>query len=153
VIGLGQNSNCFSGRWLATPPLYFFKQDTATKKKSAPEGKSSAVLDHGKAVRCAYCKTVITYQGNAESMAGKHVHHFTNPGGFEFTIGCYRKAWCRIVGVPTLEWSWFNGHSWQYALCNQCQEHLGWFFQNTQDKTSFYGLILDRLIIEDGSNT
>lgn len=104
---------------------------------------------HGKAVRCAYCKSVITYQGNAESIQGRHIHSFVNPAGYEFTIGCYRRAWCRIMGLPMLEWSWFNGHTWQYAMCPQCQEHLGWFYHTVHDNNAFYGLILDRLIIEE----
>ena len=109
-------------------------------------------MDHGKAVRCAYCKSIITYQGNAESKSGKHIHNFVNPGGHEFTIGCYRRAWCKIMGLPMMEWTWFAGYTWQYALCPQCQEHLGWFYRNAPDNTSFYGLILQRIIIEEANN-
>ena len=114
--------------------------------------KQDEVLDHGKAVRCAYCKTVITYQGNAEHIQGQHVHSFINPGGYEFTIGCFRRAWCKVMGLPMLEWSWFNGYTWQYALCPQCQEHLGWFYRSSPDDSAFYGLILDRLIIEQAGS-
>ena len=129
-------------------PRLFFEDRPAEEQQTAAEKKASAVLDHGRPVRCASCRSIITYQANAEAIAGSHVHSFVNPGGYEFTIGCYRKAWCRLIGTPTLEWSWFTGHRWQYALCPQCEEHLGWFYQNTAEQSYFYGLILNRLIIE-----
>ena len=114
--------------------------------------KQAEALEHGKALRCANCKTVITYQGHAENRRGQHVHRFFNPGGYEFTIGCFRRAWCKVIGLPTLEWSWFDGYTWQYALCPQCQEHLGWFYHGSTDDSSFYGLILDRLASDSASH-
>ncbi len=135
-----------------TWPVYLFERESSTDKKTQVNHKQQDILEHGKAVRCAYCKTVITYQGNAEQVQGKHVHSFINPGGFEFTIGCYRRAWCKIMGLPMLEWSWFKPYTWQYALCPQCQELLGWFYHNAPDNSSFYGLILDRIIIEQSAS-
>jgi hypothetical protein len=133
-------------------PYHLFERESSTDNKVKVTDETADVLDHGKAVRCAYCKTVISYQGNAEQIGGKHVHSYVNPGGFEFTIGCYRRAWCKIMGLPMQEWSWFHGYTWQYALCPQCQEHLGWFYRNAPDNSSFYGLILDRLIIEQSAD-
>lgn len=129
-------------------PYYLFELENPAEKKTGVLAGEDEALDNGKAVRCGYCRTVITYQGNAEQVLGKHVHNFVNPGGYEFTIGCYRRAWCNVTGLPMLEWSWFNGCTWQYALCPQCQDHLGWFYHCTSDDSSFYGLIIDRLIIE-----
>lgn len=130
---------------------YLFERENSTEKKTRVIAKEDESLDHGKAVRCAYCKTVITYQGNAEHIQGQHIHSFVNPGGYEFTIACYRRAWCKIMGLPTLEWSWFRDCTWQYAMCPQCQEHLGWFYHCPANESSFYGLILDRLIIEQSN--
>lgn len=138
--------------WPQPWPLYFFEKTTAPQNESVTEKQKSELEDHGRAVRCAYCKTVVTYQGNAESHSGQHVHSFVNPGGYEFTIACYRKAWCKVMGLPMLEWSWFSGYTWQYALCHQCQEHLGWFYYSASERVSFYGLILDRIIIETGND-
>ena len=146
-----------TGHTRGIPPIeqlryHLFEVDSASDNKTMVLDRHAEDLAHGKAVRCAYCKTLITYQGNAESIQGQHVHSFTNPGGYEFTIGCYRRAWCEVVGRPTQEWSWFNAHTWQYALCPQCQQHLGWFYHCAATGSAFYGLILDRLIIEHTSS-
>ena len=131
---------------------YLFEREPSTQNKTGLLDKQDEALEHGKAVRCAYCKTLITYQGNAENIQGRHVHSFVNPGGYEFTIACYRRAWCKLMGLPMLKWSWFTAYTWQYALCPQCQEHLGWFYHCSADDSSFYGLILDRLIIEHSAS-
>ena len=133
-------------------PYHLFKKETTTENQTVADEQLSTVHEHGRAVRCAYCKSLITYQGNADTIAGKHVHSYSNPAGYEFTIACYHKAWCKITGRPTREWSWFAGYTWQYALCPQCQEHLGWFYHNQPNNSSFYGLILERIIIENENN-
>lgn len=133
-------------------PYHLFERESSTDDIVKVSDEAQEILDHGKAVRCAYCKAVISYQGNAECIQGQHVHNFVNPGGYEFTIGCYRRAWCKIVGLPMQEWSWFNGYTWQYALCPQCQDHLGWYYHSAADDSSFFGLILDRLIIEQSDS-
>lgn len=137
-----------SGTWR----YYLFERETSTEKQTGVLDQDDDVLEHGKAVRCTYCQTVITYQGNAKQIQGQHVHSFVNPGGYTFTIGCFSRAWCKIMGLPMQEWSWFNAYTWQYALCPQCQEHLGWFYRCSTDDSSFYGLILDRLIIEQSAS-
>lgn len=128
---------------------HLFERHTSPQKTRQVEAEENDTLsDHGRAIRCAGCKTVITYHGNAEHRQGGHVHSFINPGGYEFTIGCFGRAWCLIVGQPSREWTWFSGYTWQYALCSQCREHLGWFYNSSSAENSFYGLILDRLIID-----
>ncbi|MDY6831903.1 MAG: cereblon family protein [Thermodesulfobacteriota bacterium] len=94
---------------------------------------------------CARCLHPITRPGARTTANGRHVHVFANPGGLVFEIGCFRTApGCGHAGSPTLEFTWFNGYAWQVATCNGCLEHLGWYY--TADGTSFYGLILNRLI-------
>ena len=110
--------------------------------------KPEDTLDHGKALHCAYCHTIVTYHGSGIEQMGQHVHSFTNPGGYEFTIGCFSKAYCQLEGEPSQEWTWFPAYYWQYALCHQCQEHLGWYYQSGEMGDDFFGLILDRLISE-----
>ena len=31
-----------------------------------------------------------------------------------------------LHGLPTTDWSWFEGYSWQIAVCARCYAHLGW---------------------------
>jgi len=133
-------------------PCHLFERESAAQQQRDSLDEEAPTLEYGKAIRCAYCKTIITYQGNAEIIQGRHVHHFTNPGGYEFTLGCYRRAWCNVVGRPMLEWTWFSAHTWQYALCPQCQEHLGWFYHCSSEDSAFFGLILDRLIVDSAGH-
>lgn len=108
--------------------------------------ESDNALTQGKALHCAFCHSIITWQASAIDQLGRHIHTFENPGGYEFTIGCFARAYCMQVGTPEKEWSWFPAYHWQYALCHQCHEHLGWYYRSATQSNSFFGLILDRLI-------
>jgi len=69
---------------------------------------------------------------------------FANPNGNIFDIITFITAnGCREMGVPTIEFTWFPGHAWSFAVCNRCGLHLGWKYLG---KHSFYGLIKSRLI-------
>lgn len=97
-----------------------------------------------KKLYCRYCKQHITDIDQALSIQGAHTHTFTNPAGFIYTINCYQSAQgCVVFGERTDEFSWFAGFKWQLALCNSCQEQLGWLFSNSKQ---FYALIGDRLV-------
>jgi hypothetical protein len=77
---------------------------------------------------------------------GSHDHRFINPAGLLFHIGCFAEAiGCKIVGPDSLEYPWFPGFAWRYAMCASCGQHLGWHFRS-QKKPAFFGLVLDRLI-------
>jgi hypothetical protein len=68
-----------------------------------------------------------------------------NPAGFLFHIGCFAEAiGCVIVGPDSLEYAWFPGFAWRFALCGQCGSHLGWHFRS-DGRGAFFGLILNRL--------
>ena len=68
-----------------------------------------------------------------------------NPVGLVFHFGCFAEAiGCLIVGPDSLEYAWFPGFAWRYALCASCGEHLGWQFRNGETDR-FFGLILNRL--------
>lgn len=78
----------------------------------------------------------------------KHQHTFFNPAGLLFEISCFKDArGCIVAGDPTSEFSWFSGFAWQYATCNQCLTHLGWYYKSSSE-TGFFGLIVNRLIDE-----
>ncbi|MCR9278551.1 MAG: cereblon family protein [Pseudomonadaceae bacterium] len=93
---------------------------------------------------CAHCKTSISHTDYATLTNGSFEHYCTNPHGFDFHIGCYRRApGCAISGEPTHADSWFPGFMWQLASCSNCTTHLGWLFERPDEH--FYGLILDRI--------
>ena len=101
---------------------------------------------------CAACNNPVTSDRERTHRNGHHEHRFTNPHGIEFRIGCFESApGAGGVGPATQEWSWFQGFQWRTTVCKACAIHLGWLFQATSDAgdaTSFYGLILDRLVRE-----
>jgi hypothetical protein len=76
--------------------------------------------------------------------AERGAHRKTNPAGYTFDIGCFRRApGASAWGEASAEHPWFAGHTWQIALCAGCGAHLGWAFQ--AEGSRFHGLILDRL--------
>lgn len=79
---------------------------------------------------------------------GVHEHGFMNPAGVLFHIGCFAHAvGCTIIGPDSLEYPWFPGLAWRYAMCGSCGQHLGWHFRQRgkDEHEAFFGLILNRL--------
>ena len=99
-------------------------------------------------VQCASCRWPISSVDARIEMSGRHDHHFVNPLGYEFHIGCFDEALgCAISGNAAAADSWFPQFRWQYASCSRCAKHLGWYFQSSEG-IHFYGLILDRILVE-----
>jgi hypothetical protein len=106
----------------------------------------------GRILRCAMCRHAITVRDARIEVDGGHEHVRRNPAGFVFRIGCFGDApGCAGEGPTSEEWSWFPGYAWQMGTCKGCGGHLGWVFR--LEGARFYGLILDRLVMEeeDGS--
>lgn len=125
--------------------IYFFDAQSMSQR----ERESDAQLDDESRMDdwlfCAACKTKIVHVGERIKMLGVHSHRFTNPQGYSFHITCFRSApGCVPIGEKTLEHTWFPGHSWQIAICIQCQTHLGWGFNGSG--SNFYGIIVDQLV-------
>lgn len=96
-------------------------------------------------IRCRLCNAAITHQQERIHIDGQHEHRFTNPHDIRFHLACFSSApGCAIAGKPTPAFSWFQGFYWQYALCCECQEHVGWYYEDAQ-KNNFFGLILAKL--------
>ena len=99
------------------------------------------------AIRCKFCEYNITTKDSIISINGSHDHTFTNPSGIKFHIGCFNKATgCQNAGNATYDCTWFPEYNWCFTLCSNCLTHLGWYYKSKTDN-SFYGLILERLII------
>lgn len=100
--------------------------------------------DKGRFVYCAVCSSVIARQADRIEVAGSHDHHFTNPFGIRFHLGCFADALgCAISGERVAADTWFPGYQWRHATCADCQMHLGWYFDRASE--FFYGLIIDRI--------
>ncbi len=95
-------------------------------------------------IRCAQCGHPITRPKHRFAMNGRPDHVFTNPHGYTFHIACFREArGAGVVGEESDEWAWFEGWTWQTAICRGCLTHVGWAFR--QGESEFWGLILGKL--------
>lgn len=104
--------------------------------------------EDARAIRCRACGKAITTSADRAEVAGAHEHTRFNAYGLVFRFGCFSAApGCAVAGQPTAEDTWFSGHRWRYALCGGCGEHLGWRFEGP---SSFFGLVLDKLVEEGG---
>lgn len=93
---------------------------------------------------CIVCNKKITSDKDRFDYNNQSEFQFINPGGYYFDILTFCAAdGCRELGEPTVEFSWFDGHSWLYAVCRRCSNHLGWKYYG---EYSFYGLIKSRMI-------
>ena len=124
-----------------------------------PSPETEEELDQGRSgsrLVCKACGHEITRAGARTAVDGSHGHVFSNPGGYVYEIGCFRTApGCLHEGMPTTEFSWFPGFSWQVALCGGCRCLMGWKYRSVQGgESSFHGLILPHLTeVEDQDET
>lgn len=124
---------------------YFFQRVDEEQFETIPKQLEQQQLPEKKLILCKVCHYPITSLDQKIQVNGTHHHIFGNPTGFVFEMGCFASAnGCVNYGAPTLEYTWFNGFAWRYALCSYCHLHLGWFYQSPSDH--FYGLILNQLL-------
>ncbi len=134
-------STAFPGFW-PFPFLPFQIPEGKMLKVMETKEKAKSEEENEKAIRCANCGFGITTAKERMDMDGRHIHVFNNPAGYIFEIGCFASApGCVNRGEPTMEFTWFSGFAWQFALCGNCSAHLGWRYQSRGGR-SFYGLIL-----------
>ena len=93
---------------------------------------------------CIVCNKKITSDKDRFEFDNQSEFQFINPGCYYYNILTFSHAdGCLELGEPTLEFTWFEEHSWSYAVCKRCSNHLGWKYTG---KYSFYGLIKSRLV-------
>jgi hypothetical protein len=99
----------------------------------------------GARLACHRCLSAVTDGSQRIAVGGAHAHHFVNPHGIQFDVGCFAEvSGCATVGSASTCWSWFPGFAWQVEVCAVCGEHLGWLFRSPD--ALFHGLVLDRLV-------
>ncbi len=127
------------------PTPLFFRADEGKKAETKTRTKPSAKPEEEK-LFCKNCGHWITSGPWRISVHSSHQHIFFNPAGVIYKIGCFREApGTQIIGVPSNEFTWFHGHVWQVALCQECRTHLGWLFTGEKISNAFFGLILPKL--------
>ena len=127
------------------PTHRFFQKFTDEQFEKIPQNLEQESHEDEKAkICCKFCGHQITSFDKKIEVNGRHRHIFSNPSEFLFEIGCFSAAnGCVNQGHSTIEYTWFNGFAWRFALCSNCLVHLGWFYQSEND--GFYGLILNHL--------
>lgn len=134
-----------AGRSALRPALRCFDLRREPSPQESVRGRTAAREESEGELLCFACGAAITRNRERIPVGGAHEHTFTNPAGYVFCIGCFRRApGCPQAGEFTAEHTWFPGYAWRYALCAGCRIHLGWVFRGGQSE--FYGLILDRLL-------
>ena len=72
-----------------------------------PETEQTS-LDPQLTLRCAACRAEITTRSAQITVAGQFEHHFFNPAGLVFLIGCFAAApGCHVVGPASTEFLGF----------------------------------------------
>ena len=101
---------------------------------------------------CRSCHQPITEPRYQIRIQGIHRHTFANPSGLVFEIGCFSSArGFTFIGPPSVEFTWFAGHSWRIVVCSACLAHLGWYF-SSGPSGGFFGFIVDRLLLKNPSS-
>ncbi|XP_055617888.1 protein cereblon-like [Toxorhynchites rutilus septentrionalis] len=105
------------------------------------------ILDYTCAFCCKKCDRRIANYVDMFAMSKQGVSSsYCNPSGFiHETLTVYRVVpkTARTTTKPSTDFSWFPGYSWQIAVCNACNNHIGWKFAATKRNykpKKFYGL-------------
>jgi len=98
---------------------------------------------------CKQCRYILTHPDYATAPEGYHEHLQCNPAGITFIFSCFEQArGCFVSGSPSSEFSWFKGFDWQFALCQGCGEHLGWYFSRPSGEI-FFALINTKIRLQE----
>ena len=123
--------------------IQFKKSHVDLQTKTQPERDDSLDIENSKKLYCVFCQYHITSLDKVIAVNGMHSHTFSNPAGYVYTVNCFSAATgCASLGNKTSEYTWFQGYEWQIAICDACQQQLGWLFTNSDH---FYALIHDRI--------
>jgi hypothetical protein len=105
---------------------------------------SPELADPGGDWLCAWCHNRIASESDRFQFEGKHEFTFENPERVRFEILTFAETrGCLQSGIPTLDHTWFPGHAWSFCQCDECGQHLGWFYTGPND---FVGLIKPRIV-------
>lgn len=110
-----------------------------------------ADIEPGELIHCSLCQHPVSAAQFRIRINGDYQHRFSNPSQQVFDVVCFQMApGVAIRGEATRQHTWFQGFSWQFGHCEQCGEHLGWYYQGspTEPSTatpSFFALISSKL--------
>ena len=137
---------------IAPPPpaplLLRESPDHAPTATTSPDDDPTAT-NRGRKLLCRGCRALITTTDMRTRIHGKHEHVFANPAGYMYQIGCFATApGCSHEGSPSWEFTWFQGHTWQIAVCRGCNALMGWRFRTPLGE-GFHALVLTHLVEDE----
>jgi hypothetical protein len=110
----------------------------------ALEGRTATAADPAGDWLCVWCLSRVAHEKDRFRYEGQDEFTFSNPAGLQFEIITFIDApGCHQTGTPTLEHTWFPSHAWSFCQCDECGQHLGWFYAGTH---KFVGLIKNRIV-------
>ena len=108
-----------------------------------------------KSYQCIACGSPITYSDRLLPVGGSNRHFFVNPSGVECDFHTfYACPGAMALGEPTTLHSWFPGYSWRLAFCQQCGQHLGWYYETVSGnnkQNEFWGILVSNLIVQSST--
>jgi len=118
---------------------YYFDSSGYYQRHQKTVQETSEKSNAARKLCCCVCGNPVTSQDAGCEMDGKHEHIKINPQQQQFIFRCFSVAsGCELTGLPTMEFTWFTGHSWRIVRCGQCGTQLGWFFEGA---SHFFALI------------
>lgn len=136
---------------ISTPEPVLFKTEHEKPGAPAKASETDANLrdkDEGAWYVCRNCRQPIARPSDRITVQGSHSHTFANPSGIVFEIACFASAkGYSFMGPPSNDFTWFSGYAWRIAICAGCLNHIGWFFSAGEGGNSFFGFILDKLVL------
>jgi hypothetical protein len=92
---------------------------------------------------CAWCMNHVAQETDRFLFEGQSEFTFSNPEGILFDIITFQQTrGCIQSGIPTLNFTWFEGYAWSFCHCERCGYHLGWYYAGPRQ---FAGLMKDRI--------
>ncbi len=90
-------------------------------------------------VCCRACHAAVARSSDRVVIGTGDLHTFVNPSGDVFELALFSRAdGASAFGHGSLEYTWFPGHAWRFAVCRSCGMQLGWHYEGLND---FWGLI------------
>lgn len=105
----------------------------------SPDARLDDAESDDQTVHCRSCDAVVARASERVVIGEGDLHTFVNPSGEVFELACFARAEGAVaIGEGTLEYTWFPGHAWRFAICRSCAAQLGWRYDG---ESGFWGLI------------
>jgi hypothetical protein len=114
-----------------------------------PSSQNGIRGNGSKVYQCRSCGGLITHSDRLIRIAGTNRHHHVNPAGSECDFHTFLACPGAVaLGDATENYSWFSGYDWRMAVCSQCGQHLGWYYEaisRFERPGEFWGILVSNI--------